>query len=54
MQKYMTSKGHSASINGDYFFCDGRGVDLYTKDYNTLIKEVKKSKYQKIYKKLTS
>lgn len=50
--KYMKASGHNAVINGGYFWCDHSGTGLFETDYKNLSKEIKKSKYQKIYKKL--
>ena len=48
----LQSKGHTVSISGDYYYCDGYGIGTFKKDYDKLIKETNKTKYKKIYNKL--
>lgn len=49
-------KGYSLEIKSDYVWLyrgrNGQGIGRYTKDYKKLQKEMKKSKYQSIHRKL--
>ena len=36
----------------EYFYINGRGTGIFAEDYQKLCKEIKKAKYQKIYKAL--
>ena len=50
--KLLNKEGHNAVISGDFLYCDNQGVGIIQKDYDMLCKEIQKSKYQSIYKKL--
>ena len=50
--KILNDKGYEAYLSGGNLWVDFYGTSLFQEEYDGIMKEVRKSKYQKIYKKL--
>lgn len=50
--KKLNEEGHDAYISDGMIYVDFYGLSLFQNEYDGIMKQIKKSKYQKIYKKL--
>ena len=53
LMRRAKAAGVEASVTDGYFMLGSKGTAIFDDDYQTLMKEIRKTKYQKIYKILT-
>lgn len=52
IKKMAAANKINAGLQGGYFFINGSGTGVFADEYDVLIKEISKKKYQKIHRKL--